>query len=517
MDSSQEMLNESDDSKNCLIQEYCNNNYLWKIKCTEEQYPEKHLESINSLTTQFVVKFFTLGRAETSDLKHLGKELVRKLKEFICNINLNESEFLIKLEEAFNHFHSEIMSLQLEKTREILISAKNSFRFNQIYRRPIISDLVLEREENTFLTKMFETKNFTTENFIKEFVSTFKNFIEGYNLVVEKALKDYVERVMQSFAYAFERLLTEVRNRINIYLGDVISNFKPMRLSVMIYQLVEDENMQKMTQWEVVYEEYIHKESVYLKQVLNFSSHYAMICISFPTTNAIQFITNNNYQSRATLNMFPDSNSIIADGSTEDYLVIIQNTLKRSFIAHFYDDKIIINKEIPVFSETINEIKVACYLKSKNEIFIINQDGGLLICSVESNKVKTSTNQIPPTNYKYISLTKCERFVVLISQSEAYVFTTNLELVYMDHSSPFYASVRDNYFEMITLNSMKDIVVEKIPLDSEQQVKNPKMNNMVKKIDANFRKTLKLTSDLITGMLEDDHFGGINAPRPIPK
>jgi hypothetical protein len=64
---------------------------------------------------------------------------------------------------------------------------------------------------------------------------------------------------------------------------------------------------------------------------------------------------------------------------------------------------------------------------------------------------------------------------------------------------------------------MKNIVVEKIPLDAEKLVKNPEMNNIVRSIDANFRKTLKLTSDLITGMLEDDHFAGINAPRLNPK
>lgn len=517
MDNSQKLQNEFDDSSNCLIQEYCNSNYLWKIICTEEQYPEKHLEAINSLNMQFVMKFFTLGRGETIELQYLGRELVKKLKEFICNINLNEPEFLVKLVEVFNHFHSEVMSLQSEKTREILVSAKNSFRFNQIYRRPIISDLVLEREENAFLTRMFETKNFTTENFVKEFVSTFKNFIEGYNPVVEKAVKDYVERVMQSFAHAFEKLLAEVRNRINAYLGDVISNFKPMRLSVMMYQLVDDENMQKTIQWEVVYEEFIHSEMVYLKQVLHFSSQYVMICVSFLKTNTIQFITNHNYQSRAILDMFPDSNTVIADGSTEDCLVLMQNTIKRAFIVHFYDDKIIINKEFTVYSESVKEIKVACYLKSKNELFIINQNGEFSINSVQPSKTKTSTNQVPPTVYKYISLTKCERFIVLISQSEAYVFTSNLELIYMDHSSPYYASVRENYFEMITLHSLKNIVVEKIPLDAEKLVKNPELNNIVRSIDANFRKTLKLTSDLITGMLEDDHFAGINAPRLNPK
>ncbi|OMJ73677.1 hypothetical protein SteCoe_27584 [Stentor coeruleus] len=509
MESSQNNLIESDNLNNYIIQENSKDNYLWKITCTEEQYPEINLDELKKLNSTFSLEFFALGRGQTSNLENLVKEYTKIIKKDICNIDLDD--FLNKAKEIFNYFHSENMSIQLEKTRDILTSVKSSYKFNNIYRRPIISDLHLEREESIFLTKMFETKNFTTENFMKEFTSAFKNFIKVYNPIIEKTIeKDYVERIMQGFSYEFSKLLAEARNRLNTLLGDVILNFKPMKLRIMIYQLTDNENMQKMTQWEIIYEEFIHREPAYIKQVIKFSSNSVIVCVSFPIKNMIQLIRIFNFESKAISNMLPDCNTVIADGSTEDCLVFMQNTIKHAFIGRFYDDRIHINNEFPVYSENIKEIKVVCYLKSKNEFFIINQNGELSIYSVDPKKTKTSTNQVPiSTQFKHISLTNCERFIVLLSYSEAYVFTSDLKLIYMDHSTPFYASIRGSFFEMINLNSSMNINIKKVPLDSENFVHNPNMNNVttIMTINANIRNTLKLTSDLITGMLEDEHFG----------
>lgn len=486
-----------------IIQKFCGTYYLWKIISTEEPLPPARNEALNSLIGKFIIKFFSIIRADTKGLNSLIEDFIHTLQTFLKNFKVDKNEFSQKLMSDFNNFHSEVMILQNEKTLEVLRNMKSNFIFNKEHKRVIISDLSLDKEEGEFLTKMLETTKFNSDTFTENFIKYFKCFIVGYNEVTEKIIKEYVVKVIQEFNHGFEKCLSFAKNSVFDYVTELIRRVKTMRVNVLMMHIGESQNVENP--WEIVYEIFLDTEEIRLEQVVKLGPNHNLITIGLINHKHSMIISNKEYITQCLTELLPDEKIVIASGSNNDSMILFQNNLKKAYIGCFTDDGILLKKEINVFTPNIQEIRGACYLRSNNEVLFISEQGRIGQIQLERNPI-TSLEQIVPTPYRNISISDCGRFIILLSDHEVYLFSYVLELMYMDHSFPYFVDVSDKHLDIIFMNNPSEISVKLIGIDSENMVITPEVNHYMQRIDSEARKTLKLTEELFKGIFKSKNF-----------
>jgi hypothetical protein len=116
-----------------------------------------------------------------------------------------------------------------------------------------------------------------------------------------------------------------------------------------------------------------------------------------------------------------------------------------------------------------------------------------------------------------VTVSECERFIVLLSNDETYVFTAGMELVYMNHSRPFYADINGIEVYMVFMDSTKNISVMNVQMENEALVNLPEPRSREHRVDSEVRRTIRLGQELIKGFLGSSNFEGINAPNLVPK
>ena len=474
---------------------------------------------------RFVIRFFSIGRAETKEINALSLEFYQLFQRFIRNLKVDKNEFISGLLSAFNDFHSQITTLQAEKTQEGISLIKNKFPFATVHHRFLVKDLQLADEEYLFTEAMFKTTAFTAENFFKEFDSHLKDFILGYSEVTERIIKGIIDQIMQGFSHHFEKILSVIKKTVSDQITKLIETIVPARLSLLMYEINEDLEERKYN-WEVVYEEFIDKEHVCLKQAVPLSENHLLITLSLKDSDQLMVISNKQYVSRCLEDTIPDSNTIIASGSTIDSLIYLSNSQRRGTVSCYTNEnKIVLRREIQIYHESISEITSACYLKLGEEIVYIYNHGDIGQFSI-SKKPLTRIDEIVPTLYRAISLSLCQRFIVLLSEHEAYLYSHNLHLMYMDHSYPYFASIRGIKFIMIYLeqpngsnigNSPFEISINSVTIDSESKLNAPEVNIINHRIDSIGHQTMNLAKELFGGVFQTRNFNDINVPDLAPK
>ena len=437
-----------------LIQKFCNQYYQWKIQTNYESLPANRKDALDSLISKFIIKFFSISRADTSNLETLATDFVGKLKEFIPNLAIDANSFKNRLIDEFNNFHYEITKLQNEKTLEAVQSIKATFTFTEVYKRILIRDLNRSEEEYLFIQKMFETKTFNTEIFLENYFKYLKCFIENFTDATEKVIRDYIDRIMGDFNHKFENNLSKVKNQVSDYINKVLSEINPVRVSVLMSLLSDSQQ----NPWEIVYEFFINAEPVALRQVVQLSPSLVLITIGLLDCKKLMVISDREYTTNRLQALCADDCTVIASGSIADSIVVFQNTEQKAFLGCLTDEAIILKGEIPVYVDEIRCVNSAAYVKSNNEVIFLHGDG-VVAQVILQKKPFTSLTQVIPTTYRHISISDCGRFITLLSDHEVYLFSFQMILMYMDHSFPCFVDTREKLLDIILLSNQYQLML----------------------------------------------------------
>ncbi|OMJ79205.1 hypothetical protein SteCoe_20804 [Stentor coeruleus] len=501
-----------------LVHPYHRINYIWRIRSVKEDFPKERSLALDGVTMSFTQEFFAQGRNQHDNIKRLGKDLISTFHRFVSNIPINDNEFLNQLENEYNIFHSKVQDMQIEKINEVLEYISKRYILKKEYRSFFGIRSTLDEKKAHFAERMFMQKVFTADIFKEEFFSHFSDFIAGIDEQMKRNISDNIEIKIREFARNFEILMSEKKNVIIKIITDIRSKVDPIRLSVMKYEYNGDldAEIQQKTQWEIVYEDIINNEELDLKQIIGFADDFVLITIGLKKSLRLMIITSKNYVTRALPNFFPDNNTVIASGSNEHCTILMQNTLNRAFIGCLSDDRFIISKEITIYSEIVKEISSAAYIQSNKELFIINTSGNFSAIKL-GEKPLSDSRHVVPTTYRNISASLCQRFIVLISISEVYVFSYNLQLIYQEYTIPYYAGMRGNKFDQIFMTSINDISGSTIELDAEKRIPIGGSQITMSRIDAEYRRTIRLAADIFSVMLRDQNFAQHESKRINPR
>lgn len=249
--------------------------------------------------------------------------------------------------------------------------------------------------------------------------------------------------------------------------------------------------------------------------MVSLSNDHILFVISFKESKKSLIISDFKLISKALNDFINDDDLVIASGSTKDSMIVFLNTERKVILGYFTEEGIKPKDELRIYNSLIYRVTSACYVKSRKELLYLYDDGKIGQFSLDRNKNLTSLAQVPPTLYKTVSISECERFIIMLSYQESYLYTTDLCQIYMDYTTPFFAGVKDSNFYFIFFDSNGKVTFKIFPIDVEKKIIKPDTNSIYHKVDSGARKTILLAKEIIKGVFESNNFRSID-PNKFP-
>jgi hypothetical protein len=494
------------------IQQFCGRLYLWRAAHIEQDYPAKGKEALSLVLNKFITKFFSLSRGNIEGITALSNELISTLKRFLPNMNINELEIVDKLRNDFNKFHFEVTDLQQSISLELLVAIKKRYMFKNEVSSWLFSKKSLENEEQKFLTRMFELKSFTADLLTEEFLSILKDFIIGFDMLIEHEIKDRIRRKLPEFEHKVEFYITQSRSRIFEYINGILHTIRPMRLTIGMFQLCEDDSVPE--KWELVHEQLLGLEEVSLSQVAKLSGTHVLLVLSLKATNKTLIISDKEMITKPVSELILGDDVIIADGSKENSLILLNNSAKTAFFGSIDNNQIIISRVFNVFTtpEPIH-FASAGFLAKTNEILLLTHSKHMLKFTVPSESL-TEFSLFNDLTASLISVSLCGRFVIVLTNEEIRVFSRDLRLVFMSREAPVFADVQSEEIVMVFMRHFEDVKIKRVRIATDEEM--AKDDNYSLRVVTEVGKTFQLAKELFSGFFADRNFEKYNPPELEP-
>ena len=135
------------------------------------------------------------------------------------------------------------------------------------------------------------------------------------------------------------------------------------------------ESLEKSS-WELIYEDYYIPEPVCLRQVIKFDGKL-LITFSLKNSKKLMLLFFDNFIVRMFKTPFDDEDTVIAEGSMSEFIVVFQNTKKEFWVGKLTEKKFIFSKKYTIYNERVKEVVSACLVKNKDIVYYIYAPGGV--------------------------------------------------------------------------------------------------------------------------------------------
>ena len=285
------------------------------------------------------------------------------------------------------------------------------FTFSNVYKKIFSHDLKRSEEESHFIKKC-RNQDLQHRNLLEHYFKYLKCFIENFTGATEKAIRDYINHIMSDFTLKSENTLSRIKSQVSDYINRVLSEISPMRVTVLMSLLSDSQQ----NPWETVHEFYINAEPVALRQVVRLSPTHVLITIGLLHCKKLMVVSDKEYAVNRLCALLSDDCTVIASGSSVDWIALFQNTEQKAFTACLKDEAISFKSEISVFSSGNRFIRGAAYIKSNGEIIFIDEEGNVGQIML-MKRMYTPLCQVVRTTYRYISISDCGGFITLLSDN----------------------------------------------------------------------------------------------------
>jgi hypothetical protein len=427
-----------------LVESIGENIYLWQLTQTVQQIPDSISSQVQSIAQSFVLDFFGVEKGQTEVLFALSKNCYQNLVNLIPNFKHDFTVFSQTLEQEFTSYHSELLTLKLERSRMIISGAKQTFRFASFVPQFVVRDLQLEEEEMKFALVMMDSLYISEQECLSKFIKLFKEFIDSYNDSFEKEIRELIKKSLQRYNSSFELIYNFTKNRVVDYLICLIRQQEYVKVEIKSLLLTGSRgNFECEENWVLISEFNLVRENIELHQIVKLSDCRLLITISLQNSEKMLLLEFNNFIVRIHPNLLDGKNAYIAKGSTSENLLIISNTLKTCYSAELKGKGIEIKKSIDLFSQRNANIISACYMKNIGKLLYVYEPGGVDQFAIKQGPMKNFANIIPQL-YKDIFISECENFILLVSEQQSYLFNKEMKIIDIQKFKPLYFKLTGN-------------------------------------------------------------------------
>lgn len=475
--------------------------YMWNLYTVPCSLPEEKYSNLQELNKSLIQTIFKIERGNSDQLKKVIKAYYREILKLLPNFNTNFDKVYRYFLEEFNIFNSDILTEQSKGANIILESIQSNYVFKQSVPRIILSDLQLQNEKLKFLTKILETQDYSEKFILNQFISTFQDFICGFNKITEQNIKDIIMKVVKSYNEFLEAHQNTLMKKFESFFQETIfeHTFTKVTIKASIISQTKNFEDEKIID---IYENVYIEEPFILKQVLIIGEKDLLITISLENSQKLECLLFNNYKITRIQRLFKQNDVCIAQGSVYNSLIIFINSQRMCHEVQITKEKLKIIAKIGNYTDKIERVISACYIKSEKIVIFMYPPGALEQFSLTSDTKKDFSN-IVPRIYKDIFISECGKFILLVCDDECYLFDWRMRIIGKENITPLYFYMENSqavfFYKEEDFYYLKYLQIGKNARESNRTIE---LNTVV--FTNSCRKTVELGNFLIEGLFKKE-------------
>lgn len=477
--------------------------YMWKLDLENCQISEKMRLQLQALNNKLIERTLEIERGNTDKLQKETKIYYKEIIKIIPNYNIEFNVLYSYVLEEFNILNSEILTEQSKGAYSILESIQSTFNFDRIVPRVFLSDLKLENEQLKFMTKIFETKDFSSNYISKLYISTFNEFISGFNNNTEYHIKNVVSKTVECFNKFLAAYHTSLRKKLESFLDEKTINLSFIKVCLKAIMISESENGHE-ERFATIYENCYLEEPFELKQIVNLSEKKLLITICLVNSLKLECIIFENYEVHKLEKFFNSNDAYIAQGSVPESIVMFINSERECIEAQLTERKLKRIAKICNYTSKVQRVDAACYIRNEKRVIFLYPPGALEQISLINESPKNFSNIVPKI-YKNLYISDCGKYYLLVCEDEFYLFNQWMKIVEIQKLSPLHFFMKSGR-ACILCQDHENLYFKYFQVADDTQSSSKAIDLNADVITHNCRKTLELGKSILKEFLTSNNF-----------
>lgn len=456
-----------------LLQNIDGINYLWKLNSKEVPIQRTQKDLLLDLSNHLLGKFFSIQSGDTEQLDIECKFFLKELIRMFPNLIISRDEFTGYNQEQFNSFHSELLIYKSNAAVKVIESVEKMFAFESNIPKFFVKDINLKTQKEKFVTFAVLNKELSFKSLVSKYIKLFKELIMGFNPATEDYIKEICLENFAQYVESSDMLKDSVKTRVRSYLIDLVSSFRAQEITIEILQVDEGINTNDSV-WAIVFCELYLNEPVELKQVIKITDSLILITVAFEHSNKLIILSFSKFLVTKNIRLLKEKDTFIAVGSVPEKMILIQNSKRACWIANLTEKKVILKKQIEVYSDRINNITSACYIKEFKHILYIYSPGGLGQYNLNRSSLM-DFSLVPNYRLEKMFLSESGNCIALVTEIEIIFFNNSLsKIIGQESQKSTFLSIDQDIAQFITIDQscIIEITLKKIELNWTEENKN---------------------------------------------
>ena len=498
----EKLIQNMDNSSKLHLQRYTENLHFWKVSKNHAEFKLEDKSSLNQLIKTFVMEFKNLKRGNDDLVRKLNIQFMDSIKAFFRNLKVGFEDFNEYAQSQHNKFHSERIEFVRQTALAILEASQKKYHFTPLLSRFIGKDVTLEERTDVYLTEAIMMDVFNYEKICSLFFSKYTDFITGFSMDREDVIKDIIRIQMKAFENNELDLLYNIEKELKETLVQTINRVKPCQAVLSMKELPQNTN--SPTSWDIATQFELNDEDIDLKQVLCIGQNHVLATLSLRASNMLICVFSKDLISSLCSTTINDHNTEFASGSTIDNLIYFCNTNQKACICYEHENRLIEKKVLNFYSQMTKTVKFPALINPK-EIAFLNEENQFRLASLDTKGENTDANEVIMKSYSSLVLSPCRNFLVLVGDSDLFVFNTKLEMILIEYSAPQFCMFADKVLTCVYVNEQNEVFVKsvKYPFDVETSQQGAQLAS---RISSHYERTLQFGKGMLSDMFSENKF-----------
>lgn len=399
---------------------------LLKLKAfTAKLHPEIE-HCLKAMNEKFIKALMKLLKNDEKRLKEKTEKYLVAFKKVLVNAKINLEDFYKQIARVFYAFHAAVDNELSDGLYRTLARLKGLCKMPDKVKNFFGMETKIEDVDNKFYLKVMTLEEYEKDKIISIFKDEYSKFIIDDSAIIREFTQLDLElskskaKVKSQFLEEFQNLLHNLANNEEYTQASIYYSSLPSKLDI--------PSLDVTPEWVVAYSSVLMKSSFDIKQSLDVSGKLFIVLVDLVID--LSFILIFSEMISYVSLVLETSEVLIAIGSSEESIIIIQNTSKKT-TEYYLDGTYTLRpvRDISLGIDSFAIISSSSYIQETNSLVFSVREGNCLAYDLKEESLQMpfiNTISEAVSQVLYISTIK---LLIIRTISKLLFFTNNYQLL----------------------------------------------------------------------------------------
>ncbi|OMJ87691.1 hypothetical protein SteCoe_10535 [Stentor coeruleus] len=428
----------NEDKVKYALGSYGGNLGLLKLKAFIAKLHPEIEQCLKIMNEKFIKDIMKLVKSNEKKLKEKTEKYLIAFKKVLVNMKISSEEFFKQIFMIFCDFHAAVDSELSDELHRTVGKLKGLCKMPGKVKKYYVIETTIDDADNKFYLKVMTLEEYDKEKIISVFKDEYDNFIIDDSAIIREFTQLDLE-----FTKSKSNIKAQFLEEFHKYIHSLADNEKFTQISIYYSPLptkLDTLYLDVFPEWVVAYSGIFMKSHFDIKQTLDISGKLFIVLVDLIMDLSFILVFSDmiSYISL----VLETSEVIIATGSLDDSIIIVQNTPKKT-TEYYLDSTYVLRyvKDISLGIDSFAIVSSSSYIQDTNSLVFSIKEGNCYSYNLNEESLQMpfiNTLSEPALQVLYINTIK---LLVIRTASRLLFFTANYQLLrittcnllYLDH------------------------------------------------------------------------------------